>query len=455
MSSSSRTGLVASLLACCACTAPNPYYREPGDAEEEFSPEGDIPIDDGAEVPLDADADADVVPDGDGDAAPDADAEAWPDADGDADAEAGEEGEAEGEAEAGFEAEVDVEPDREEGGEAGPEGEVVEEDGAVDADGEPEADGEAEAEVGDEAGAPDEADVEIAPADRDGDGVADDLDRCPDVWNPDQEDCDGDTVGDRCETGDTDADTLPDAIDVCACGPAGGTHDEDSDTIPDDCDNCPLAGNATQANADLDGLGDACEPPTAPELLLRIDRFEPFLAVPSDPGWYVSSGTWVLGADVYNQTSDATSATAFYDGWDRGADLFVQGVFRINALGPGGTGISKQVAVLARAVRLLGGEVRWYSCGLDASHDRVEIRMWDGVGYSTLAQAGATVPVDPGVMTYRVSFLVQGPDLSCSIEAPVAAPVTVTATDIGLLVGAPGLRTYRTTASFSGLMVAR
>ncbi|MEM1116864.1 MAG: T9SS type A sorting domain-containing protein [Bacteroidota bacterium] len=39
----------------------------------------------------------------------------------------------------------------------------------------------------------------IVAADRDGDGVPDDLDNCPDISNPDQADEDGDGVGDACE----------------------------------------------------------------------------------------------------------------------------------------------------------------------------------------------------------------------------------------------------------------
>ena len=38
------------------------------------------------------------------------------------------------------------------------------------------------------------------PSDRDGDGVADASDNCPDVWNTDQADADGDHVGNACDT---------------------------------------------------------------------------------------------------------------------------------------------------------------------------------------------------------------------------------------------------------------
>jgi hypothetical protein len=59
------------------------------------------------------------------------------------------------------------------------------------------------------------------PDDRDGDGVPDALDNCPDVANPDQENSDSDRVGDA-------------------------------------CDNCPYIDNDDQADRDGDGVGDRC-----------------------------------------------------------------------------------------------------------------------------------------------------------------------------------------------------
>ena len=68
--------------------------------------------------------------------------------------------------------------------------------------------------------------VYIAAVDRDGDGVPDTSDNCPDVYNPDQKDTDGDGIGDA-------------------------------------CDNCPKVANPDQTDSDGDGLGDACDNPTS------------------------------------------------------------------------------------------------------------------------------------------------------------------------------------------------
>lgn len=74
--------------------------------------------------------------------------------------------------------------------------------------------------------------------DLDGDGVENTDDNCPLVANPEQEDTNGDGVGDACDQ---------------------AMMDSDEDGVPDSDDNCPFAANPDQADADADGTGDACE----------------------------------------------------------------------------------------------------------------------------------------------------------------------------------------------------
>jgi hypothetical protein len=75
-------------------------------------------------------------------------------------------------------------------------------------------------------------------ADIDGDRVGDSLDNCPSTSNPDQEDANGDGIGDAC--------------------------DPDDDGVPDNIDNCPLKANAKQSDSDGDGIGNACDPDYVP-----------------------------------------------------------------------------------------------------------------------------------------------------------------------------------------------
>lgn len=92
-------------------------------------------------------------------------------------------------------------------------------------------------------------DVKPAPGDRDGDGIVDDVDRCPD----DPEDKDGFRDDDGCPDDDNDNDGIADANDKCPNEP------EDKDEFEDD-DGCPDDDN------DGDGLSDAVDQcPTEPE----------------------------------------------------------------------------------------------------------------------------------------------------------------------------------------------
>lgn len=137
-------------------------------------------------------------------------------------------------------------------------------------------------------------------ADRDGDGISDSDDICPDQPNPDQIDTDGDSSGDACdrcpedanktepgecgcgtEETDSDGDGTADCVDRCpmdedkiepgVCGCGAEETDQDNDGTPDCRDQCPSNPDKTHPGAcgcsrsdeDSDGDGlpdcfDAC-----------------------------------------------------------------------------------------------------------------------------------------------------------------------------------------------------
>jgi hypothetical protein len=114
---------------------------------------------------------------------------------------------------------------------------------------------------------------ETACNDRDGDGVCDTEDNCPDTYNPDQKDSDSDGVGDVCDNcastanpdqKDSDNDGVGDVCDNCASTYNPDQKDTDKDGVGDVCDNCVSTANPDQKDTDGDGVGDACEVVTSP-----------------------------------------------------------------------------------------------------------------------------------------------------------------------------------------------
>jgi len=97
--------------------------------------------------------------------------------------------------------------------------------------------------------------------DRDGDGIKDDVDKCPD----DPEDYDDFEDEDGCPDLDNDKDGIPDDLDHCpnepgpesnhGC-PEHKTNDRDGDGIPDDLDKCPNDPEDFDGFEDEDGCPD-------------------------------------------------------------------------------------------------------------------------------------------------------------------------------------------------------
>jgi hypothetical protein len=113
------------------------------------------------------------------------------------------------------------------------------------------------------------------PNDTDNDGVSNETDNCPSIFNTDQGDIDKDNQGDICDN-DIDGDGFLNEDDNCPLIASNEQVDIDGDGIDDSCDeypedydndgikdlddNCTSLPNPGQEDYNNNGIGDACDP---------------------------------------------------------------------------------------------------------------------------------------------------------------------------------------------------
>jgi len=183
--------------------------------------------------------------------------------------------------------------------------------------------------------------VSVAPAaadtlDTDNDGIPDDVDNCPAIFNPSQADTDDDGFGDACEDTigdgtDTDNDGIPDISDLCPLTVTGSPHgtagspvdangctpdqlDLDGDTVQDDIDTDDATPPGDRVDADgvtWETVADGGTKTYASQPPLMGD-VEPILVPGTHPAAADTVDIDALGADA---DGDGLSGT---EGWYEG-----------------------------------------------------------------------------------------------------------------------------------------
>ncbi len=148
------------------------------------------------------------------------------------------------------------------------------------------------------------------------------------------ESCDGANVGGQtCAVVGCRPGTLLCNADCLGLNTSGCYHDqdEDADGLDDNCDNCPSIFNGSQTNADADGVGDACESGLPGQNLIAIAFFEAFAVVA--PGWSVVLGTWTPGVDSITG-SHLQGGNYIYNSVTTGTTFSVETIFQYNTIPP-------------------------------------------------------------------------------------------------------------------------
>jgi hypothetical protein len=292
-------------------------------------------------------------------------------------------------------------------------------------------------------------DVTGGATDRDGDGILDDADNCPDRANPLQIDRDHDGIGDICNCTtssedadhdgvddgcdecigpgflgvdadgdgvddgctlvcpnpngmDTDGDGIDDGCDACLFGPP---HDEDQDGVADACDVCPsIVDPAQQLDNDGDKIGQQCDASPFEDSVLLFDPFTSADAVawPSPGSEFSVSGDGL----VYSGTAGELPSMHSLTGAEMTAETLVTP----------GAGISAHPFGLFGADSCIVGESRY----LVLTHER---------NFVNMEMSALPVPGDgPVRLRFWTSSTASEFKMHCDALDAVGTPITNTPT---------------------------
>lgn len=246
--------------------------------------------------------------------------------------------------------------------------------------------------------------------------------------------------------GDRDGDGVPDESDLCPDTPDKEQRDYDRDGFGDACDACPHIATTANVDGDRDGVGDECDPAPATagdSIALWVD----FKGDPDVIATWTKAGTWnVVGEFLSGADLDTIDLVRIPLDLPRAS---IATRMRIDTAGGGGAGVWVRSGVQGEIE--LGNGQQAYQCGLIIASGNVEAKSiaggnslddntatWPG----PLAD-GTTIDID-----LRVTDMVE-----CTLAPPATSPQPA-----GLGASTSGkleILTARTRASFDYLFVVR
>ncbi len=227
----------------------------------------------------------------------------------------------------------------------------------------------------------DSPDAPGPPGDRDGDGVPDTTDNCPDVANADQHDFDGDGHGDV-------------------------------------CDHCPHLASTTDPDGDGDGVGDACDPrpTTAGD---HTVLFAGFYSSADIAGW-TQVDTWSVTGGQLVQTDKNQQQPAIFPPTTY-AHAYIETEMVVTDLGNGGfVGIG--------ACSGDKGTTQYYCCTMYAPNSLQAQEAWP-INNQKQGQASWSGTFAAASQVHLVVSPIGG--TTCTASQQGAATATATATTIG------------------------
>jgi hypothetical protein len=242
--------------------------------------------------------------------------------------------------------------------------------------------------------------------------------------------------------------------------------DRDGDGVPNQKDNCPDLHNPNQSDADQDGAGDVCDcaPADGAFRRTRLDITSFSGAVPFTP--VENASRWTVVAGTYLQSSPDGVNRAVAAGTQQGVLATVRlrlasaGDARLPALGRP----LNMVGVAARTAGLAENAGSGYYCGIDLATSRLVLAKTSGSDLADGKIALFPNPTDPyglpGVrisgglhlmMPYRVTMRVVGAQLICQVMLPDLSVVTFSESDEELTSGGFALFTAGASAHFESV----